>query len=54
VIVAVAEVAELLHQIQKGEQREKAEQDEKHCGIDLAREIALEGIHPLHRTTLSS
>jgi hypothetical protein len=43
VVVDLAEVAQLPDQIEEGEQAEEAEQHEAHRGIDLAREVALEG-----------
>ena len=43
VVLAAAEIAQLLDQVKEGEQSEKADQHEAHGAVDLAREVALEG-----------
>jgi hypothetical protein len=43
VIRTLAQVAELADEIEEGEKRKEADQDEAGRAVDLAREVALEG-----------
>jgi hypothetical protein len=48
VVLAGAQVAQLLDQVEEREQREERDQDEADRAVDLAREVALERRDALH------
>jgi hypothetical protein len=47
-VVALPDVAQLVDQVEEGEQGDEPRQHEQHGAVDLAGEVAVEGRAPVH------